>query len=213
MKQVSKLNLVDLGGTESIKRTGNEGMAKLEGININQSLFALRQVLKALSKNDRLIPFRDSLLTTVLHDSLTLKSYNILIACISPDVNDYQESINTLRFAESTKEIKSKPEIEVIMNNLKVHKPGNFEKLNQLLSTIGQTPFQMNNTVDTPGYKKPLISLTTINHSYNTPSCQKRTDYKKFANILDNTVDLSSSTILENQIGPPVKRFKETTFR
>ena len=64
---VSKLNLVDLGGSESVKRTGNVGIARQEGININQSLLSLRQVLTALSNNEKVIPFRDSLLTVLLY--------------------------------------------------------------------------------------------------------------------------------------------------
>ncbi|XP_044729049.1 kinesin-like protein Nod [Chrysoperla carnea] len=227
--QISKLNLVDLGGSESIKRTGNEGIARSEGISINQSLLALRQVLIALSRNDRVIPFRESVLTTVLYDSLTIKNFIILIACISPQANDYFETISTLRFAESTKEIKSKPEIDLVFNKLKAKNPTVIEKCNVILSVVGINPtpskiLKLNNTISTPGhrnkFKIPRTALK-VNNTYSpmhstaihTPMDNSKLIFMDLVkkgpdiNPQDFEVDeanLSSSTVLEElQTHPP----------
>lgn len=63
---ISSMHLVDLAGSESVKRTGHEGAAYTEGIHINQGLLSVRRVLEALSSGNKVIPFRDSILSTVL---------------------------------------------------------------------------------------------------------------------------------------------------
>ena len=66
---VSKLQLVDLAGSERASQTGN--VANKESIDINKSLFTLRQVITALtdkqgSKSNQYVPYRDSKLTCLL---------------------------------------------------------------------------------------------------------------------------------------------------
>eukprot|EP00578_Thalassiosira_sp_NH16_P001528 CAMPEP_0181141098 /NCGR_PEP_ID=MMETSP1071-20121207/35646_1 /TAXON_ID=35127 /ORGANISM="Thalassiosira sp., Strain NH16" /LENGTH=1449 /DNA_ID=CAMNT_0023228073 /DNA_START=59 /DNA_END=4408 /DNA_ORIENTATION=+ len=114
----AKLTLVDLAGSERIKRTGAEGARMKEGININKGLFVLGQVVSALSEHGQRIhaggsnhhahiPYRDSKLTRLLQDSLGGNSRTVMIACISPAESNIEESINTLRYAERTRNIKN----------------------------------------------------------------------------------------------------------
>lgn len=70
---VAKLNLVDLAGSESIKKTGNKGMQLSEGININKGLLCIGQVMDALSANKGHIPYRQSMITSVLQGKKMLK--------------------------------------------------------------------------------------------------------------------------------------------
>ena len=62
----SCLNLVDLAGSEGVRRTGHQGMAMSEGVNINQGLLSIGKVLQAITVGSKLIPYRDSVLSSVL---------------------------------------------------------------------------------------------------------------------------------------------------
>ena len=112
----AKLTLVDLAGSERIKRTHAEGARLKEGININKGLFVLGQVVSTLSElgqqqgnssSNNHIPYRDSKLTRLLQDSLGGNSKTIMVACVSPADSNVEESINTLRYAQRTRNIKN----------------------------------------------------------------------------------------------------------
>lgn len=62
----SVINLVDLAGSEGVRRTGHQGLALTEGVNINQGLLSVRKVLQALAQGNKLIPYRDSVLSFAL---------------------------------------------------------------------------------------------------------------------------------------------------
>lgn len=62
----SELNLVDLAGAEGVRKTGHHGQALTEGVNINQGLLSVGRILQAIAKGDKVIPYRESVLTRVL---------------------------------------------------------------------------------------------------------------------------------------------------
>lgn len=62
----AKLNLVDLAGCESVGKTGNQGSTFQEGVNINMGLLCIGQVMTALSTNASFVPYRQSIITTIL---------------------------------------------------------------------------------------------------------------------------------------------------
>ena len=103
------LSLVDLAGSERLKKTGAVGDIAQEGISINKGLFVLGQVVSALAeqrpKMKRKPPYRDSKLTRLLQDSLGGNSRTIMIACVSPADCNLEESVNTLRYAASARNI------------------------------------------------------------------------------------------------------------
>ncbi|VDN06199.1 unnamed protein product [Thelazia callipaeda] len=107
-----KLNLVDLAGSERQAKTGATGDRFKEATKINLSLSALGNVISALvDGKSRHIPYRDSKLTRLLQDSLGGNMKTIMLACISPSIDNYDETLSTLRYANRAKSIKNKPKI------------------------------------------------------------------------------------------------------
>ncbi|XP_030243670.1 kinesin-like protein Klp98A isoform X2 [Drosophila navojoa] len=127
---VSKIHLVDLAGSERANATGATGQRLKEGAHINKSLVTLGSVISALAeqtsahntstlattpnggtKRVLYIPYRDSILTWLLKDSLGGNSKTIMIAALSPADCNYSETLSTLRYANRAKNIINKPTV------------------------------------------------------------------------------------------------------
>nr|AZI75699.1 Kif17(S815D)-GFP [Expression vector TaCPdrKif17S815DGFP] len=110
--RAGKLNLVDLAGSERQSKTGATGDRLQEATKINLSLSALGNVISALvDGRSKYIPYRDSKLTRLLQDSLGGNTRTLMVACLSPADNNYEESISTLRYANRAKSIQNRPRI------------------------------------------------------------------------------------------------------
>ncbi|XP_017332102.1 kinesin-like protein KIF6 isoform X2 [Ictalurus punctatus] len=104
----SKLHLVDLAGSERVGKTGVGGQILTEAKYINLSLHYLEQVITALSEKNRShIPYRNSMMTSVLRDSLGGNCMTTMIAMVSVDKRNVDESISTCRFAQRVAMIKN----------------------------------------------------------------------------------------------------------
>eukprot|EP00118_Oscarella_pearsei_P007600 m.37797 g.37797 ORF g.37797 m.37797 type:complete len:448 (+) comp32445_c0_seq3:383-1726(+) len=110
--RAGKLNLVDLAGSERQAKTQATGQRLKEATKINLSLSALGNVISALVDGKaKHIPYRDSKLTRLLQDSLGGNTKTLMVACVSPADNNYDETLSTLRYANRAKNIKNKPKI------------------------------------------------------------------------------------------------------
>ncbi|XP_039710297.1 LOW QUALITY PROTEIN: kinesin-like protein KIF17 [Pteropus medius] len=110
--RAGKLNLVELAGSERQSKTGATGERLKEATKINLSLSALGNVISALVDGRcKHIPYRDSKLTRLLQDSLGGNTKTLMVACLSPADNNYDETLSTLRYANRAKNIKNKPHI------------------------------------------------------------------------------------------------------
>lgn len=110
--RAAKLNLVDLAGSERQSKTGATGERLREATKINLSLSALGNVISALvDGRSKYVPYRDSKLTRLLQDSLGGNTRTLMIACLSPSDDNYEESLSTLRYANRAKSIQNRPRI------------------------------------------------------------------------------------------------------
>ncbi|KAH8586661.1 hypothetical protein B0O99DRAFT_695294 [Bisporella sp. PMI_857] len=113
MEKVAKISLVDLAGSERATSTGATGARLKEGAEINRSLSTLGRVIASLAdlsdgkKKNVKVPYRDSVLTWLLKDSLGGNSMTAMIAAISPADINFDETLSTLRYADSAKRIKN----------------------------------------------------------------------------------------------------------
>ncbi|KAL1824184.1 hypothetical protein ACET3Z_010962 [Daucus carota] len=106
-----KLALVDLAGSERASETQSGGQKLRDGANINRSLLALANCINALGKQQKkglaYVPYRNSKLTRILKDGLSGNSKTIMIATVSPVHSQYHHTVNTLKYADRAKEIKT----------------------------------------------------------------------------------------------------------
>jgi Kinesin motor domain len=115
-ERTARIRLVDLAGSERAKATEATGQRLREGSNINKSLTTLGRVIAALAdpkqqrpggrRTREVVPYRDSILTWLLKDSLGGNSKTAMIACVAPA--DYDETLSTLRYADQAKRIRTR---------------------------------------------------------------------------------------------------------
>jgi hypothetical protein len=138
-QKCSTINLVDLAGSEKIKKSEAEGMTFTEATNINKSLSTLRRVIDVLiansqSKRQQVPPFRESVLTYTLSDSLGGNSKTQMLSAISPHISNIEETLGTLRYALLAK---------AIVCNAKVNEESNAEAVEAMKDEIENLKRQM----------------------------------------------------------------------
>ena len=189
----SKFLMVDLAGSE---RGGVEkGKRREEGANINKSLFTLGSCINILSdknKSGKFIPYRDSKLTRLLKDSLGGNILTVMLVCVSPAIESYEESISSLNYATRAKKIKkkvyqNKKEIGFIEGNNNIHFK-NINNNNQYEEIIGSL-------------KNEIYQLKNIIKEQQTKLRNK--------NIINDTLNLENSSILKDRQNTPncVRKF------
>ncbi|GLV32094.1 no distributive disjunction [Carabus blaptoides fortunei] len=201
----SKLHLVDLAGSESVRRTGNQGRAFQEGVTINRGLLAVGRVISALSdKRGSVVPYRDSTLTTILHDSLSTDNYVSLLACVSSSETDVSETLATLRFAMMAKSLKSKPQLETIIAEYDRAHPGVLN-VNAPITTVKKRrrPALFTST---------LMKRSCFSGNRNLPN-PLLSDSPNYASTMDS-LSVSTSTVInvaqpQFQLSPLVRRCTE----
>ena len=116
----SKLNIVDLAGSERVSRTSSVGQTLKEAKYINSSLFFLEMVIVALHEKDSRdnvhIPYRNSMMTSVLRDSLGGNCKTTMIATISPEAQYTDESVSTCHFAQRVALVKNSASVNEVVD-------------------------------------------------------------------------------------------------
>ena len=101
------MSFIDLAGSERgavVSDTNKQ--TRMDGAEINKSLLALKECIRALDQDKKHTPFRGSKLTLVLKDSFTGNCKTVMIGNISPALTSCEHTLNTLRYADRVKELK-----------------------------------------------------------------------------------------------------------
>ncbi|XP_066503711.1 kinesin-like protein KIF14 [Hoplias malabaricus] len=129
---ISRINLVDLAGSERCATAQTSGDRLREGASINKSLLTLGKVISALSEQAQsrkkvFIPYRESVLTWLLKESLGGNSKTAMIATLSPAASNVDESLSTLRYAQQAR---------LIINVAKVNEDTNAKLIRELKAEV-----------------------------------------------------------------------------
>lgn len=138
----SCINFVDLAGSERLARSKSEGRRFQEAVVINSSLSALGKVVLALAsdpKTVRHVPYRDSKLTRILQNSLGGNSYTTLLTTIDPSAINYEESLNSLSFADRCKNVQNKP----VIGHIEAQQESHEQVIKRLTAEIAQLKLQL----------------------------------------------------------------------
>jgi hypothetical protein len=144
--KIGKLSLIDLAGSERASATQNRGIRLIEGANINRSLLTLGNCINALCEASEkgtkpYVPYRDSKLTRLLKDSLGGNSRTVMIANVSPSVTTFDDTYNTLKYANRAKNIKTHVQRNVL--NVQYHISNYNNVINNLKNEISDLKVQL----------------------------------------------------------------------
>ncbi|PNS15645.1 hypothetical protein CAC42_4097 [Sphaceloma murrayae] len=139
---MATLSIIDLAGSERASATRNRGERLLEGANINKSLLSLGSCINALCdpRKKNHVPYRNSKLTRLLKFSLGGNCKTVMIVCVSPSSVHFDETQNTLRYANRAKNIQTK----VVRNvyNVDRHVKDYLKKIDEQMARINELQAQ-----------------------------------------------------------------------
>ena len=133
---MATLSIIDLAGSERASATKNRGERLMEGANINKSLLALGSCINALCdpRKRNHVPYRNSKLTRLLKFSLGGNCKTVMIVCVSPSSAHFDETQNTLRYANRAKNIQTKVTRNVY--NVNRHVKDFLKKIDEQMTLI-----------------------------------------------------------------------------
>ncbi|KAI9814703.1 MAG: kinesin-like protein Klp5 [Thelocarpon impressellum] len=139
---MATLSIIDLAGSERASATKNRGDRLLEGANINKSLLALGSCINALCdpRKKNHVPYRNSKLTRLLKFSLGGNCKTVMIVCVSPSSQHFDETQNTLRYANRAKNIQTKVTRNVY--NVNRHVKDFLKKIDEQMAMINELKAQ-----------------------------------------------------------------------
>lgn len=152
----ASLNIIDLAGSERASATRNNGQRMKEGANINKSLLALGNCINALCQSGgqkgRHIPYRNSKLTRLLKFSLGGNCKTVMIVCVSPSSAHYDETHNTLKYANQAKNIRTKVSKNLL--NVDRHVGQYVQVIQELRQEIAELKANAGNAVETAAERR-----------------------------------------------------------
>ncbi|KAJ4407091.1 tubulin-dependent ATPase kip3 [Neurospora sp. IMI 360204] len=139
---MATLSIIDLAGSERASATKNRGERLMEGANINKSLLALGSCINALCdpRKHNHVPYRNSKLTRLLKFSLGGNCKTVMIVCVSPSSEHFDETQNTLRYANRAKNIQTKVTRNVF--NVNRHVKDFLVKIDEQMALINELKAQ-----------------------------------------------------------------------
>ena len=156
-----KFSLIDLAGSERASDTKNHNrQRRMEGAEINKSLLALKECIRALGAGTH-VPYRASKLTQVLKDSFSRKSKTVMICNISPGASAAEHTLNTLRYADRVKqkEVVHAYNMESTMPNIREQMDSRDTASNGAGKGNRQRPNSLQRERDSPPPEAPMSPM------------------------------------------------------
>ncbi len=181
--------MVDLAGSEKVSKTGSEGDRLKEGCNINRSLLTLGIVISNLADNaqnkskQKHIPYRDSVLTWLLKDSLGGNSKTVMVATISTAYDNYEETLSTLRYADRAKRI---------VNNAVINEDPNakiIRNLREELEVLKKELEMAKEKINADSLSDKLKERETLYNEMSKPWTEKLAESEKVQQELSNQLE------------------------
>lgn len=186
---ISKLNFVDLAGSEKVKLSGVTGNSLQEAKTINKSLHNLRLCISALASKQQYCPYRDSTLTHLLQDSLGGNTKTSLLITLNMDKNMSDETISSCRFGSQAQNVinipkinkrASRKELEIMITKLQ-------KQLNQVYNGNIDESINISLSTELNNAKKRMIQLKKCIVNYENMitnmKCKKREDNENMENM------------------------------
>lgn len=164
-KNLVKLSMIDLAGSERAASTKCIGQRFKEGASINKSLLALGNCINKLADGSKHIPYRDSNLTRIIKDCLGGNCRTVMIANVSPSSLTYDDTYNTLKYAGRARKIKTTLSVNMVKSNLPKEilvkqLNGKLEENAKLLATIEELKKKMTVIESKPTQQVSPIDLS-----------------------------------------------------
>ncbi|CAF0714801.1 unnamed protein product [Brachionus calyciflorus] len=185
--RMGKLYMIDLAGSERAAQTQNTGKRMVEGAHINRSLLALGNCINALSEkgSSKYVNYRDSKLTRILKDSLGGNSKTVMIAHISPASIHFEESRNTLVYADRAKYIRTKLRRNVIDVSYHISQYQQIiQELAQEIATLKDQRYELESRVSHLGNSNIGLNQLANNNNNNNEEKSKIEEHLKLRESL-----------------------------
>ena len=174
-----KISFIDLAGSERAADTiDTNKQTRIDGAEINKSLLALKECIRALDQDKKHTPFRGSKLTLVLRDSFIGNCKTLMIANISPALSCSEHTLNTLRYADRVKELRGKGDVNIGNGNVNLNydpykKVGNEMMMprlhnNTVKYNVTNSQIKKKKSVNPIRNKSPMLSLNSSFCNYST---------------------------------------------
>ena len=205
------LSIIDLAGSERAAATTNMGQRMVEGANINKSLLALGNCINALCESGgavRHIPYRNSKLTRLLKFSLGGNCKTVMIVCVAPTSNHFDDTHNTLVYAERATRIRTKVVTRNVLN-VDRHVGQYVEAINRLNAEVAELKAKLAGKRDAENEitrRKKAEVATEVERSKN--DMKSRFEHTK-ASILDGAICTAKLSVAKTKLGVIQARLDE----
>ncbi|KAF8736378.1 hypothetical protein AX14_000409 [Amanita brunnescens Koide BX004] len=205
------LSIIDLAGSERAAATTNMGQRMVEGANINKSLLALGNCINALCESGgavRHIPYRNSKLTRLLKFSLGGNCKTVMIVCVAPTSNHFDDTHNTLVYAERATRIRTKVVTRNVLN-VDRHVGQYVEAINRLNAEVAELKEKLAGKRDAENEiakRKKAEGATEVERSKN--DMKSRFEHTK-ASILDGAICTAKLSVAKTKLGVIQARLTE----
>ena len=196
-------SIIDLAGSERAAATTNMGQRMVEGANINKSLLALGNCINALCESGgavRHIPYRNSKLTRLLKFSLGGNCKTVMIVCIAPTSNHFDDTHNTLVYAERATRIRTKVVTRNVLN-VDRHVGQYVEAINRLNAEVAELKEKLAGKRDAENdiaKRKKAEVMAEVERSKN--DIKSRFEHTK-ASILDGAICTAKLSVAKTKLG------------